>query len=121
MFRSATIQHISADLPVERLAYQSPPFTNTGIDYTGPFYVTVRRTTEMRLGFLFSCLNKRAVHVEIAPSLDASSFVMREERFAPRRGTPAIFSAKGTKFVAAVKELRENIERWENYQYFRGT
>ena len=44
-FRTATIQPIMADLPVERLAYQSPSFTNTGVDYFGPFYVTIGRTT----------------------------------------------------------------------------
>ena len=44
-----------ADLPVERLAYQSLSFTNTGVDYFGPLYVTVRRTTEKRWGFLFTC------------------------------------------------------------------
>ena len=47
-FRAATVQPIMADLPVERLAYQSPPFRNTGVDYFGPLYVTVRRTTEKR-------------------------------------------------------------------------
>ena len=31
-FRAATIQPIMADLPKERLAYQFPPFTNTGVD-----------------------------------------------------------------------------------------
>ena len=65
-FRAATMQPIMADLPKERLAYQSPPFTNTGVDYFGPFYVTVRRTTEKRWGFLFTCLTTRAVHVEVA-------------------------------------------------------
>ena len=90
MFRAATIQPIMADLPVERLAYQSPPFTNTGVDYFGPFYVTVRRTTEKRWCFLFTCLTTRAVHVEIVPSMDASSCVMGVERFVSRRGTPAI-------------------------------
>ena len=90
MFSAATIQPIMADLPVERLAYQSPPFTNTGVDYFGPFYVTVRRTSEKRWGFLFTCLTTRAVHVEIVPSMDASSCVMGVERFVSRRGTPAI-------------------------------
>ena len=112
-FRAATIQPIMADLPVERLAYQSPPFTNTGVDYSGPFYVTVRRTTEKRWGFLFTCLTTHAVYVEIVPSMNASSCVMGVERFISRRGTPAIiWSDNGTNFVGAEKELREIIKKW---------
>ena len=115
MFWAATIQPIMADIPVERLAYQSPPFTNTGVDYFGPFYVTVRRTTEKRWGFLFTCLTTRAVHIEIVPSMDASSCVMGVERFVSRQGTPAIiWSDNGTNFVGAETELRENIEKWNN-------
>ena len=113
MCRAATIQLIMSDLPVERLAYQSPPFTNAGVDYFGPFYVTVRRNTEKRWGFLFTCLTTRAVHVEIVPSMDASSCVMEVERFVSRRGIPAIFwSDNGTNFVGAEKELRDSIEKW---------
>ena len=59
----------------ERLAYQSLPFRNTGVDYFGPFYVTMRRTTEKRWDFLFTCLTTRAVHVEIITSKDTSSCV----------------------------------------------
>ena len=36
-FLAATIQLIMADLPKESLACQSPPFTNTWVDYFGPF------------------------------------------------------------------------------------
>ena len=111
-FRAATIQPIMADLPKKRLAYQSPPFTNTGVDYFGPFYVTVRRTTEKRWGF-FTCLTTRAVHVEVVPSMDTSSCVMGVERFVSRRGTPAmIWSDNGTNFIGAEKELRECVEKW---------
>ena len=112
-FRAATIQPVMADLPVERLIHQSPSFTNSGVDYFGPFYVTVRRTTEKRWGLLFTCLTTRAVHVEIVPSMDASSCVMGVERFVSRRGIPTIISSdNGTNFVGAEKELRENIEKW---------
>ena len=89
-FRAATIKLIMADFPKERLAYQSPHFTNTGVDYFVPFYVTVRRTTKKRWGFLFTCLTTRAVHVEVVPSMDTSSCVLGVERFVSRRVTPAM-------------------------------
>ena len=112
-FQAVTMQPIISDLPKERLAYQSPPFTNTGVDYFGPFYVTIRRTTGKRWGFLFTCLTTRAVHVEIVTSMDTSSCVMGVERFVSRRGTPAmIWSDNGTNFIGAEKELRESIEKW---------
>ena len=43
---------------------------------TSVSYFTVRRTTEKRCGFLFTCLTSRAVHVEVVPSMDISSCVM---------------------------------------------
>ena len=107
------MQTIMSDLPKERLAYQSPPFANTGVDYFGAFYVTVRRTTEKRWGFRFTCLTTRAVHVEIITSTDTSSCVMGVERFVSRRGTSAmIWSDNGTNFIKAEKELRESTEKW---------
>ena len=74
--KASTIQPIMSDLPVERLGYKQPPFNHTGVDYFGPLYVPVRRSTEKRWGFLFTCLTTRAVHLEIVPSLDTSSCVM---------------------------------------------
>ena len=82
-FQAVFMQPIMSDLPKERLAYQSPLFTNTGVNYFGPFYVTVRRTTEKRWGFLFTCLTTPAVHFEIVKSMDNSSCVMGVERFVP--------------------------------------
>ena len=112
-FQAVTMQPIMSDLPKEKLAYQIPPFTNTGVDYFGPIYVTVRRTTEKRWGFLFICLTIRAVHFEIVTSMDTSSCVMGVERFVSRRGTPAmIWSDNGTNFIGAEKVLRESIEKW---------
>ena len=120
MFCAGTIQPIMADLSVEKLACQSPPFTKTGVDYFGPFYVTVRRTTEKRWGLLFTCLTTRAVHVEVVPSMDARSRVMGVERFLSRRGTSAIiWSDNDTNFVGAEKKTTREYQKMEHHQHRR--
>ena len=111
--KAQTVTHIMADLPIERLGYKQPPFSNTGVDYIGPFLVPIRRSTEKRWGFLFTCLTTTAVHIEVVPSLDTSSCVMGVERFIARRDTPTtIMSDNGTNFVGAQKELLACVERW---------
>ena len=50
--RADTLNPIIADFPRERLAYREPTIINTGIDYFGPYYVSVERSTEKRWGFL---------------------------------------------------------------------
>ena len=111
-FRAATIQPIVANLSKGRLAYESPPFTNTEVDYFSPFYVTVRWTNEKRPGFLFTCLTTSANHVKVVPFMDTSFCVMGVERFVSRRGTTAmIWPDNGTNFIGAEKELRECIEK----------
>ena len=79
--KAQTVTHIMAELPIERLGYRQPPFSNTGVDYFGQFLVPIRRSTEKRLAFLFTCLTTRAVHIEVVPSLDTSSCVKGVERF----------------------------------------
>ena len=102
-----------SDLPVERLGYKQPPFNHTGLDYFGPLYVPVRRSTEKRWEFLFTCITTRPVHLEIVPSLDTSSCVMGIERFIARRGTPStIWSDNDTNFVGAEKKLLACIKSW---------
>ena len=104
--RATPVTPLMADLPKERLGYQERPFTYTGVDYFGPFHVSVRRSTEKRWGFPFTCMTTRAVHKKIVPKMDTSSYVMGIERFAARRGPPhTIWSDNGTNFVGADKEL----------------
>ena len=75
----------------------------------------MRKTTDKRRCFLFTCLTTRAVHVEIVPFVSANSCVMGVERFVYRWRTPAIiWSVNGTNFVGAERELRKNIEMWNN-------
>ncbi|XP_073821397.1 uncharacterized protein [Musca autumnalis] len=91
-------------LPKARLASFERPFTYVGIDYFGPLYVTVGRRKEKRWGVLFTCLTVRAVHIEIAYSLDTSSCVMCINNFIARRGIPnEIYTDNGTNFKATAK------------------
>ena len=111
--KAQTVTHIMADLPIERLGYKQPPFSNAGVDYFGPFLVPIRRSTEKRWGFLFTCLTTRAVHIEVVPLLDTSSCVMGVKRFIAFCGTPTtIMSDNGTNVVGAQKEPLACVESW---------
>lgn len=59
-------------------------------------------------GCIFTCLNSRAVHIEVANSLSADSFINAHRRFVARRGDPIkVFSDNGSNFAAAEKELKK--------------
>ena len=66
---------LMAPLPPHRLGVHSPPFTYNVIDYFGPISFVIGRKTVLRYGVLFTCLTIRAVHLEIAASLDVESFL----------------------------------------------
>lgn len=108
--RAKPVPPLMANLPKERLQPFAPPFTNSGLDYFGPFIVVIGRRREKRYGCLFTCLTTRAVHLEMAYKLDANSFIMAFRRFIAIRGTPkVVFSDNGTNLAAGEKEMRENI------------
>lgn len=106
-----------ADLPVDRVSPDAPPFTRVGVDYFGPFEVKSRRSIMKRYGVIFTCLAIRAVHIEVASSLDTDSFINALRRFIARRGqVMEIRSDNGTNFVGAERELRQAIEGWNHEQ-----
>jgi hypothetical protein len=96
-----------ADLPAERLTENKCPFAATGIDYFGPVMVKVGRSLSKRYGVIFTCLAIRAVHLEVAHSLDTDSFLLAFSRFCSRRGCPEkVFSDNGTNLTKGHKELQ---------------
>jgi hypothetical protein len=105
------LTQVMGDLPKERVATEKPPFTFVGVDYFCPMNVKHRRVTVKQYGCLFTCLTTRAVHIEVAHSLDSDSFLMALQRFMARRGKPQkIFSDNGSNFVAAEKEFAQEIK-----------
>ena len=91
-----------ADLPLERMALRCQPIEYTGVDYFGPFEVRFLRRTLKRCCCIFTCLTTRAVHIEVAHSLDTDSCLQAIIRFIATRGEPReIWFDNGTNFVGA--------------------
>ena len=88
----------------------NPPFTNTGLDYSGPFCMSVEHSVEKCWRLPFTCVSSGAVIFEVVPSLDSSSYVMGIERFLSRRGVPSvIWSGNGKNFGTSGNEFLNNI------------
>ena len=115
-FRKPATQKM-AHLPEERATSGDPPFTNTGVDFFGPFYTKRGRAQVKVYGVIFTCLASRAVHLEVADSLSTDSFINALRRFVARRGQIRIIrSDRGTNFVGAERELRQIIDGWNEKQ-----
>lgn len=110
-------QQQMADLPLDRISPDEPPFTYVGVDYFGPFGVKRGRTIVKRYGVIFTCLAIRAIHIEMASSLETDSFINALHRFTSRRGqVKELRSDNATNFVEAQRELKEAIQGWNQAQ-----
>ena len=104
-----------ADLPTTRVIAGEPPFTYIGIDYFGPFEIKQGRSARKRYGVIFTCMCSRAVHIEIAESMDTSSCINALRRFISRRGpVKEITSDNGTNLTGADRELKQAITELDN-------
>ena len=106
-----------ADLPELMVVPEKPPFTFVGVDYFGPLEVKQGRSRVKSYGGLFTCLTTRAMHIEIAHSLDTDSMIKALRRFISIHGYPEqIRSDQGSNFPKADKELKEAIEEWNQHK-----
>lgn len=97
-----------SNLPKDRLIPDNPPL---GIDYFGPFEVKCGRSMVKRYAVLFICLTVRAIHTEVANSLETDSCINAFRRFVTRKGQVYVMrSDNGTNLVGAEKEMREAIK-----------
>ena len=102
---------LMANLPQLHLAPQAPPFYYTACDYFGPNNVKIGVNKSMKhYGVIFTCLNTRAVHLEMAVDLSAMEFMQVLRRFFALRGYPAVILSDN----GAERELREMIEGLDN-------
>ena len=109
-------QQWMADLPLDRVTAGNRPFHATAIDYFGPIKTKLARSEYKRYGVLFCCMSTRAVHLEIAESLETSAFLDAFFRFVARRSKPAtVYSDNGTNFVGGKKALADGINNWNQH------
>ncbi|PFX25917.1 hypothetical protein AWC38_SpisGene9441 [Stylophora pistillata] len=103
-----TGEQIMASLPEARLGTSLRCFGRCGVDFTGPLVVKLtRKVTAKRYLCLFICASSRAVHLEIAYSMDTASFLNAFSRMVARRGKPEVMiSDNGTNLTSAERELR---------------
>jgi hypothetical protein len=100
-------------LPASRLQSHLPAFSNVGIDFFGPFFLTIFRRKVKRYGVIFTCLDCRAVHLDVTHSMDLDSFMMAFTRFVDLRGLPRIcYSDNGTNLVAGEQEISDALAGW---------
>ncbi|KZS01359.1 Uncharacterized protein APZ42_002013 [Daphnia magna] len=103
---------LMAPLPRYRLIPFQRPFTHVGLDYFGLCNITIYRRKVKRYVFLITCLNTRAVDLEVAASHDLSSFLIAFASFTARRGRPSVvYSDNGTEIVAGDKAIQQGLER----------
>ena len=92
-------------------------FDKCAVDYAGPFLTKQGRgkTRQKRYLCIFVCLQTKASHLELAYSLDTTSFIRALMRFISRRGCPTeIRSANGRNFVRAAKELKKEVQELDS-------
>ena len=97
-----------ANLPGYRFEEPLRAFIKTGLDFAGPYEIKMGRAKARPKYYilLFTCLQTRAVHLEVTPGMDTDAVVLAFTRFIAYRGMPSDFLSDNWKtFVSKDKEL----------------
>lgn len=109
---------LMGNLPSTRVS-QVKPFFRVGVDYGGPFTVTLgkHRGAKSYKAYicLFVCFATKAIHLELASDLSSECFLAALRRFVSRRGRCShIHSDCGTNFVGAYRQILEYMQQAAN-------
>ena len=99
------------ELPSARTQAGQPAFSDTGMDFAGPFDIRqghTRRPVRIEAYVcIFVCLATKAVHLEVTSNLTTEAFTACLRRFVSRRNCPkTIRCDNGPNFVGARNELQ---------------
>ena len=97
-------------LPKVRVT-QCPPFSVTGVDFTGALHVKNGGDERKVYICLFTCASTRAVHLEIVQDLTVESFLLAFRRFFSRKSLPRqMLSDNASTYLAAAEDLQKLFE-----------
>ena len=86
--------------------YTVPPFTVTGVDFTGALYARDNNEETKVYICLFTCANTRAVHLEVVSDLSTDTFLLSFRRFASCKSLPRVMmSDNASTYTSAAEEL----------------
>ena len=103
--RATAQEQRMSDLPEDRVK-PSHPFLYSAVDYFGPYIIKERRKEIKRYGVLFTCMASRAIHLEVANTLETNSFIRVLRRFICRRGPICQLRCdQGSNSVGAKRDL----------------
>ncbi|GBM12575.1 hypothetical protein AVEN_78349-1 [Araneus ventricosus] len=105
------VKQLMGNPPSERVNV-SAPFSNTGVDFAGPFLIKYKGQRKGTLHkvyvAIFVCMSTKAVHIEMVTDLTSEAFISTLKRFFARRGKcSTLFSDNATNFVGAQAELKK--------------
>ena len=86
----------------------APPFTVTGIDFTGALYVQEHNRESKVYICLYTCATSRAIHLEVVNDLSVDMFLLSFRRFTSRRALPSIVvSDNASTYQSVAEELQQ--------------
>ena len=84
------------------------PFKHVGVDYTSHFFLKHGDSVSKFYVLVFTCLNIRAVYLDVVPSMSTSDFLLALIKFISYYNVPtSIYSDNGSSFCQAAKILKD--------------
>ena len=108
--RRKPFSQIMAPLPEYRLETPLRAFAKTGLDFAGPFETKVGRGRARKKVYILvlTCMQIRAIHLEVTDSQDLTAVMNAMSRFVDTRGMPTdILSDNFSTFISEDKELED--------------
>ena len=95
------------NIPKHRVNFIKP-FLHTGIDYTSHVWVKEGNGLKKMYLLVFTCLNVRAIHIELIDDMSTHSLILALIRFCNIFGVPShIYSDNAKSFVAGINFMQE--------------